>query len=185
MKKNTNLYLMVTYAIVTALLCIFAPMSVPIGPIPVSLTNLVLYFAICILGTKGTLASYIVYLLLGLVGLPVFSGFQGGPAKLIGPTGGYLVGFIITILIAGIFFEKSSQKIKIPMTFLGMLLGTAAVYFFGTAWFVIQMKCEIGYALGVCVFPFVPFDVAKMVIAIAVGMSVRKALVKAGLIAVA
>ncbi len=182
MNNKTKIYSIVTCAVVTALFCIFAPMSVPIGPVPISLTNLVLYFSIFILGTKGTLTSYVVYMLLGLVGLPVFSGFQGGPAKLVGPTGGYLVGFILTIIIAGIFFEKSSQKYKLPMTFLGMVLGTIAVYFFGTVWFVLQMKCEVGYALSVCVFPFVLVDVAKMIIAIAVGVPVRKALVKAGLI---
>ena len=97
-QKNKQIYMLTSYALITALICIFAPLSVPIGPIPISLTNLVLYFSIYIIGFKGSTVSYTVYLLLGLVGLPVFSGGAGGPAKVVGPTGGYLLGFFfITI----------------------------------------------------------------------------------------
>ena len=80
--------------VMTAATCVLAPLSLPIGPVPISLTNLVIYFSLYTLGTmKGTI-SYLVYLLLGLVGLPVFSGFTSGPGKLFGPTGGYLIGLL-------------------------------------------------------------------------------------------
>lgn len=179
--KN-KIYFMTTYAIITALICIFAPMSVPIGPIPISLTNLILYFAIYLLGTKGTAVSYVVYLLLGIVGLPIFSGYEGGPAKLVGPTGGYLIGFFFIIFVAGITFEKVQGKWRIPLTILGMIIGTAIAYTFGTIWFIYQAKCDLAYALTICVVPFVPFDLAKIAVATILGVAVRVPLLKQGLL---
>ena len=83
-------------ALMAALTCILGPMSIalPFTPVPISFTNLVIYFSIMVIGMKRGTISYLVYLLIGAVGLPVFSGFSGGLAKLAGPTGGYLVGFI-------------------------------------------------------------------------------------------
>lgn len=185
MTTKSKIYTMTTCAIITALISIFAPLSVPIGLVPVSLTNLVLYFSILVLGTKGTLLSYLIYMLLGIVGLPIFSGFQGGIGKVSGPTGGYLIGFFLMIVISGVAFEKSAGtniKVRIAITFLGMVIGTVVAYVFGTAWFMYQLKYELVAALTVCVFPFIPFDLGKMVIAIIVGMAVREPLVKQGLI---
>lgn len=183
MKDNkSKIYLLTSYALITALICIFAPMSVPIGPIPISLTNLILYFAIYLIGFKGTTISYIVYLLLGIVGLPIFSGYAGGPGKVVGPTGGYLVGFIFITVFAGLTFDKVKGKLRIPMTIIAMIVTTAICYLFGTIWFVYQMQCEYGYALSVCVFPFIPFDLGKIVIGTALGLAVRKPLLKQGII---
>ena len=184
--KQKNVVMLVTCALMAAIICIFAPMSVPIGPVPISLTNLVLYFCIFIIGTKGTTISFLVYLLLGIVGLPVFSGYAGGIGKLAGPTGGYLVGFIPMVIIMGICFEKiARQKKLVPSVLIttgGMIVGTLVAYALGTIWFVIQMKCDFGYALTVCVFPFIPFDLLKMVIANILGRAVRKPLLKQQLI---
>ena len=183
--KKTSIYNYTAYALIAALICIFAPMSVPIGPIPVSLTNLVLYFAIFIIGTKGTTISYLVYMLIGIVGLPVFSGYAGGIGKVAGPTGGYLVGFIPMIIIMGLAYTNTKNKkasVNITATFIGMIVGTLVAYALGTLWFVFQMDCTWAYALSVCVFPFIPFDLGKMVIANILGRIVRKPLLKQGLI---
>ena len=184
-EKKFTVYELTSYALMAALICIFAPMSVPIGPIPVSLTNLILYFAIFIIGTRGTMISYIVYLLIGIVGLPVFSGYSGGLAKIAGPTGGYLLGFIPMILIMGFsykYFRCKDSKTEIIITMIGMIAGTFIAYVFGTIWFILQMECEWGYALSVCVIPFIPFDLLKMVIANIIGRKVRKPLLIQGLI---
>lgn len=180
MKNKTTVYTLTTCALFAALMCIAGPLSVPIGPIPVSLTNLVIYLAIYLLATKGTTVSYIVYLLLGAVGLPVFSGFAGGLGKLAGPTGGYLVGFIFMILVSGIFMEKS--KANIWITGVGMILGTLVAYAFGTAWFMFQTKSTLEHALTLCVYPFISFDLGKIVIASLLGQIVRKSLKKTGLL---
>lgn len=81
-------------------------LSDPVSPVPISLTNLVLYFMVYILGMKASLMSFCLYLLLGAVGLPVFSGFAGGLGKLAGPTGGYLLGFVFMTLAAGFMVER-------------------------------------------------------------------------------
>lgn len=179
--KKSPVYTMTTCALMAALMCALCPLSVPIGPIPVSLSILVILLTVVILGPKCALISYAVYLLLGAAGMPVFSGFQGGLAKLIGPTGGYLIGFLPMILVAGLFYKKSNGNLL--FTILGMILGTAVDYVFGTVWFVVLMKCEIGYALSVCVYPFIPFDLAKIALAAVFGKLVRDALLKAGLLA--
>lgn len=180
MKNKSTVYEITTCALFAALMCIFGPMSVPIGPVPISLTNLVIYIAVYLLGARGTTISYIVYLLLGMAGLPVFSGYQGGIGKLAGPTGGYLIGFILMAIVSGLALKYS--KVNVYLTAVGMVVGTLIAYLFGTAWFVHQMQCEWGYALSVCVYPFVVFDLIKIVIASFVGSAVRKALAKANLL---
>ncbi len=163
--------------VITAITCILAPLSIPIGPVPISLTNLVIYFGLYILGTmKGTI-SYFVYLLLGLVGLPVFSGFTAGPQKLFGPTGGYLIGFIPMAIIAGLFIEKSGRKIV--LSFIGMILGTAVCYVFGTAWLAYQLHYTFAQALAAGVLPFIVGDLIKMVLSALVAPQIYKALVRA------
>ena len=78
-------------ALMTAVTCILGPLSVPIGPVPISLTNLAIYFTVILLGWKKGTVSYVIYLLIGLVGVPVFSSFSAGPAKLFGPVLGTAV----------------------------------------------------------------------------------------------
>ena len=94
-----------------------------------------------ILGMKLSVASYVLYLLLGTVGLPVFSGFTGGVGKLLGPTGGYLIGFIFLAAIAGFFVEKFPAKIY--MHVVGMIIGMAICYIFGTAWLAGRARNEL------------------------------------------
>ena len=177
--KKTALFNMTEFALMAALMCVLCPLSVPIGPIPISLSILVILITVVVLGTWRALVSYTVYLLLGAVGMPVFSGFQGGLAKLAGPTGGYLVGFWLMILIGGLIMEACKRNSWLTM--LGMAVGVAADYALGTAWFVFQTESTLAHALDVCVYPFIPFDLAKIVIAVLFGKLVWKALAKAGL----
>ncbi len=176
--SNTKLsvYQMAAAALMTAVLCVLGPLSIPIGPVPISLTNFVIYITLYLLGTKLGTLSYCIYLLLGTAGLPIFSGYSGGLAKL----GGYLVGFIAMAVIAGIFIQKNHGKTV--MSVLGMILGTLAAYAFGTIWFVFEAGCTIWYALTVCVFPFLIGDAAKILIASKLGMLIRAALQKAHLL---
>lgn len=180
--KKSTIYQLTTCALFAAIICIAAPNSIPIGLVPVTLTNLVIYVAVYVLGTKGSTISYVIYLLLGIIGLPVFSGYEGGVGKLAGPTGGYLIGFILMAIISGLFMELS--KANMFITGLGMVLGTAVAYLFGTVWFIAQLHYTWMEALAVCVFPFIIFDLAKIVIATILGKTIRTTLVKAGLIEV-
>lgn len=177
--QKTNTRQLTLVGVMAAVTCILGPLSLPIGIIPISLTNLVIYFAVYVLGRKRATLSYIVYLFIGLIGLPVFSGFSGGFTKLFGPTGGYLIGFIFMAFISGIFIDNFSNKIYI--CFLGMILGTIATYIFGTAWLAYQAHLTFNAALAVGVLPFIPGDLVKMVIASFIGPQIRKRLISSGL----
>ncbi len=158
---------MTLMALFTAVTCILAPLSIPIGPVPISLTSLVIYISVYILGWKRGLITYLVYLFVGIAGLPVFSGMTGGIGKLAGPTGGYLVGFIFTVILCGLFVEKGNGRWYV--SFIGMILGTAVLYAFGTAWFCISTGTVLLPALELCVFPFLIGDFIKMALAVLTG----------------
>ena len=167
--------------VITALFCICGPLAVPlpVSPVPISLTNLVIYLALYILGMRRGTISYLVYLLLGLVGLPVFSAFTSGPAKLFGPTGGYLTGFIFMALISGYCIDRWNGQIKMSM--FGMVAGTAVTYAFGTVWLAYQADMGLGEALAVGVYPFIAGELAKMALTLLVAPQVRVRLRKAAL----
>jgi len=180
MKRKMTTYQLAVTALMAAVMCVLGPLSIPIGPVPISLTNFVIYLSVFLLGTQMGTVSYLVYLLIGAAGLPVFSAYSGGLAKLAGPTGGYLIGFIPMAIISGVFLSRSRGRRWFSA--LGMVLGTLVAYALGTAWFVILMKCGVWYALTVCVFPFLPGDAVKIVAALAIGSLVRGRLQKAGLL---
>lgn len=173
---QTSTRLLVRIALVTAITCILAPLSIPLpfSPVPLSLTNLVLYISIFVLGWKSATVSYLVYLLLGTVGLPVFSGFAGGLGKLAGPTGGYLVGMIFLTILSGWIAERLSKKPV--LIFIGMLLGSAVNYLFGTTWLCMQLHLSFAEGLMIGVVPYLFFDIAKMLIALFVGLTIQKRL---------
>ncbi|MGO5052976.1 biotin transporter BioY [Lachnospiraceae bacterium LCP25S3_G4] len=165
---------LVVISLITAITCILAPFSIPLpfSPVPISFTNLVLYLSVFIIGWKYATISYIIYLLLGVVGLPVFSGFTGGLGKLFGPTGGYLLGFIFLTIISGLFIEKSHEK-KI-FIILGMVLGTIVCYLFGTIWLAKQLDLTFLQGLAAGVIPYILGDAIKIIIAFLVGPTIKK-----------
>ena len=166
--------------VVTAVTCVLGPLALPIGPVPISLTNLVIYFSLYVLGMKNATISYLVYLLLGLF-LPVFSGGAGGPGKLFGPTGGYLFGFIPMAILGGIVVDRyMDQRVR---CFLALVVGTGICYGFGTAWLAYQAHMTFAAALAAGVIPFIIGDLIKIVLAVVIGPQIRKRLAKAGVYA--
>ena len=183
MEKKLMTYQMAVTALMAAVMCVLGPLTVPIGAVPISLANFVICLTAWLLGPKFGTLSVAVYLCIGLIGVPVFSGYGAGLAKLAGPTGGYLVGYLLLALIGGLFIEKSNGNPVVSG--IGLVLGDAACYVLGTAWFVFQMQCELGYALSVCVYPFIALDLAKIVVSCVVGALLRKRLVQAGVLKMA
>ena len=167
-------------ALMAAVICILGPLSIPIGEVPISFTNLAIYFAVTILGWKLGTISYILYLLIGLVGVPVFSGFTGGIGKLAGPTGGYLIGFIFMAVISGIFIEKFRGKWY--MAVLGMVLGLAVTYLFGTAWLCYQANLGFMAGLMTGVIPFLLGDAVKIAVTVLIAPIIYTRLQRAGLL---
>ena len=168
---------MTVTAVMAALICVAGPLSVAVGPIPISLCTFAIYLAGAVLGAKrGTMATAI-YLLIGAVGVPVYSGFSGGAQKLVGVTGGYLAGYLLLAWMTGLGVkgEEASPK-RLWRLPLHMVLGTVLLYAVGTAWFMRQTRNPLGGALSLCVLPFLPGDAVKIVAATLISRPVRRAI---------
>lgn len=160
---------MVLIALMTAVTCVLGPLSIPLpfSPVPISLTNFAIFLAIFVLRMKNGTISFIIYLLLGAVGVPVFSSFRGGLQVLAGPTGGYLIGFIFLALIMGFALDHFDRKL-VP-TIIGMIIGMAVCYAFGTVWLAKLLSLSFKEGLMMGVIPYLAGDVAKIIIAAIVG----------------
>lgn len=154
---------MVFTALFAAIICVMAPFVIPIGPIPLSLATFAIYIAASVQNWKNGTLAVILYVTLGAVGLPVFSGLTGGIPKLIGPTGGFIFGYILLALITGLIVDRfEKHKWSYP---LGMVLGTIVLYACGTVWFMISQNASLGKALALCVIPFLLGDAIKIILA--------------------
>lgn len=173
--------------LMTAVICVLGPIALPIpmSPVPVSLGTLAVYLTIEILGMKFATCSCLLYLLIGMVGLPVFTGFSGGMGKLAGPTGGYLIGYIFMALISGFFVNRFSGTgiRERGVQTAGLLLGTVVLYAFGTAWLSHMAGMDFAAALWAGVIPFIPGDLVKILIAILIGPTIRGQLMQQNLLA--
>ena len=160
---------MVLIALMAAVTCVLGPLSIPLpfSPVPISLTNFAIFLAIFVLGMKNGTISFIIYLLLGAVGVPVFSSFRGGLQVLAGPTGGYLIGFIFLALIMGFALDHFDRKL-VP-TIIGMIIGMAVCYAFGTVWLAKLLSLSFKEGLMMGVIPYLAGDAAKIIIAAIVG----------------
>lgn len=151
-------------AIFTALISVISPLSIPLpGGVSLSLTTFVIFLAGAILPPFEALVSVAVYLLVGLVGVPVFQNFTGGFYAFLGPTGGYLIGYLIGVLVASLILCKKRN-------FLGYVLAfsicTVIIYAVGYVWFSIVTTGAITLvALIPSVLIFLPFDIIKIICA--------------------
>lgn len=138
-------------------------------PMPSNISFTMQTFAVCaiagLLGWRQALAAVVVYLLLGIVGLPVFSGFRSGAGVLLGATGGYLIGFLFMAPCIGFLTEHFGKRM--PVLILSMLAGELLLYLFGTVWFVTVYTEGVGFsgALMMCVVPYLLPDAAKIALA--------------------
>ena len=128
-----------------------------------------------LLGGKWGSASIFIYLLLGAAGMPVFSGFRGGVGALLGPTGGFLLGYIPLTCCCGIVCERTQRR---SLQALAFLLGTTLLYLTGTAWYAHQAGVGFSAALPVCVLPFIPGDALKIIAVLTWGSAVKARLQK-------
>ena len=161
--KRNKVYRMSLIALFVALMCILSPLSIPIGLVPITLGNLVVLLAVYLLGLKDGMLSCFIYILMGVIGLPVFSNFTSGLGVLLGPTGGFIIGYIPLAIFAGL----CSKKEKIKLRFLLTMLGIVVSYLCGTIWFSIVTETNFVASLVVCVVPFIVIDIIKVLISIA------------------
>ena len=137
--------------------------AIPLQPVPINLALLAVVSAGALLGAKYGTFSVIVYILLGAVGMPVFTGFRGGLSVLAGLTGGYIVGYAVTAFVTGVVCQKTQKTLPV---FLGMCVGTALCNVIGTAWFCLITGSPVAAAVYACVLPYIPGDILKIIGAI-------------------
>ncbi|HHX14330.1 MAG TPA: biotin transporter BioY [Clostridiales bacterium] len=146
--------------------------SIPLpGGVPINLALLFVYLSGSLLGFAAGTMSQIVYVLLGLVGLPVFHNFTAGPGILAGPTGGYIIGYILAAAIVG--FAHSSSRTSAPKSLAGFIIGLGVCYTVGTLWFMHVTNTPALAALTMCVFPFLPGDAVKIIAAFLLTKKIR------------
>ncbi|MGL5085381.1 MAG: biotin transporter BioY [Clostridium sp.] len=174
MKLNLSVKEITLVGMCAALMAIFSQLSIPLPftTVPVTMQTFGLIIISIVLGRKLGTLSIIIWVLIGVIGIPVFAGFSGGIGVLLGPTGGYIIGFILMSFIIGLF----SNTTKKWLLFLGVTLGQAVQFFFG----VIQLKIVLGLttqgALAAGLYPFILKDIIIITVSVFIGITVKKAL---------
>jgi biotin transport system substrate-specific component len=170
-KSNFKTTDIVYIAIFAALMAVCSWISIPME-VPFTLQTFAVFLAVVLLGGRRGTISVLVYILLGAIGLPVFSGFSGGLGKLMGVTGGYIIGFLFSALVMWAC-EKLIGK-KIWAYAISMILGLIVCYAFGTVWFMVvyarnNNAMQLMSVLSMCVFPFIIPDIVKIALALIIG----------------
>ena len=183
--KEQKTVQMVQTALFSGILCVLSPFTVPVpmSPVPFSLATVAVYLAGVLLGVKKSVLCILIYLLLGAVGLPVFSGFSGGIGVLLGPTGGYLFGYLPCALVVGWLADIKSHytsvgKRRFARYVFAMAVGTLICYLFGTVWFLMVMggSYTVTQAMVVCVVPYLPLDTVKIFAVAAIAEPIKRIL---------
>ncbi len=168
---------MTLIAMFTALIAICSWISVPLGPVPFTLQTFGIFVTAGILGTRRGIISVLVYICIGVIGIPVFAGFSSGPGVIAGPTGGFILGFFFIAVVVGTMTHCVSvekQGMKIVVLVIGMILGDVLCFALGTVWFVWNMKSNVATALGLCVVPYIVPDLIKIGVAAVVVNRIKK-----------
>lgn len=185
-RSHARLKSMVFVALMAAFLCIFSPISIPLPLVPITLQTFAVFLASALLGWKRGTVAVLIYLLLGLIGLPVFSGWTGGFSSFATPSSGYIIGFVFTALLTGFLIDRFPNRLW--MYPVAMIAGLAVCYLFGTIWFLVYMNVwmatpyTLWQALLVCVIPFLVGDAVKIAAAAALSYPLRKQLARNGVL---
>lgn len=158
-------------ALCVAFISVCAWISIPLGTIPVTLQTFAVPLIASLMGWKRSLAAVAVYFVMGLIGIPVFSSFRAGIAVLFGPTGGYLLGFLLDVILVGVAKQipVKNRKARFGILYAAMISGAVCYFAFGTLWFmtVYSGAGEMGLpaALMLCVVPYLLPDAVKAALA--------------------
>lgn len=172
--SRTNLQNLLLAGLMAALtaVCSWINISLFFTPVPINLALIGPYMAGLLLGLKYGVLSQGVYVLMGAIGLPVFAGFASGVGTLAGPTGGFIVGYVICAAICGLSARKKGTKYRVLL----MVCGLAACYACGLIWFMVVTGSSLWAGLISCVFPFLPGDAVKITVAALLTKYLSKAL---------
>lgn len=169
-KKQFPTLMLVLCALFAALMAIGAWISIPMSSgISVTLQLMAIMTCAALMRPMYAALSVTAYALIGLVGLPVFSNFSGGPGVLLGVTGGYIIGFIPAAFLTSLIIHRWGREVWKQA--LAMVLGVLVCYAFGSLWFMISLKRSLGQTLALCVIPYIPFDLIKIAVAVLLSKS--------------
>jgi biotin transport system substrate-specific component len=169
--SSISLRMTVYASLMAALTAAGAYLAIPIGPVPIVLQNLFIFLSGLLLGSGWGTASVGVYLLAGVLGLPVFAGGVGGIGRFAGPTGGYLLGFLPAVCVIG--FISNVSKTNVVRDLLAMVCGSLIIYACGLSWLKILTGMTLGKTLAVGMYPFLPGDALKMAAAVPIAKALR------------
>jgi biotin transport system substrate-specific component len=162
---------MVYASLMAALTAAGAYVALPVGPVPIVLQNLFVYLAGLLLGWRWGAAAIGVYLLAGACGLPVFAGGVGGIGRFVGPTGGYLIGFLPAAAVVGWLAEWGNRRVVFDV--IGMIAATAVIYSFGIAWLMTLTGMSLAKTMAVGMYPFLIGDGLKIAAAVPLAKALR------------
>lgn len=186
--KSKSLFLVAIIALFAAIICVGCFMRIPLGPVPIVLQNVLCILTAALLGGIYGALPTAIFLIAGLIGLPVYSGGTSGIAVWLGPTGGFLPGYLIGAVIASLIAGKPSIEekklswkttLKISLAIIG---GMVVLYIPGIFWFshwataagkIPADKTALAYTMGACVIPYIPGDILKIIVAIPVTLKIR------------
>ena len=169
--SDRGLRMTVFGALMAALMAVGAYLSVPVGPVPIVLQNMFILLAGLLLGSRWGAGSVAVYLLAGAVGLPVFAGGLGGVGRLVGPTGGYLLGYLPAVWIVGFISGKTAGRMSGDV--LAMVCASVVVYACGVSWLKVLTAMTWSKTLAVGLYPFIPGDGLKIAAAAVIARALR------------
>ena len=162
---------MVLASLFAALTSAGAYLAIPVGPVPIVLQNMFVFLAGVLLGSRWGAASVAVYLLAGIVGLPVFAGGTGGIGRIFGPTGGFLLGYLPVVFLIGRLTERRPGSMFRDAA--AMAAGALLLYACGVPWLKLVAGMPWGTALALGVLPFLPGDLLKIAAAATIAKSLR------------
>jgi biotin transport system substrate-specific component len=162
---------MVLASLMAALTAVGAYIHVPIGPVPIVLSTLFVLLSGLLLGSRWGLASMALYLFVGAIGMPVFSGGRGGFAHFLGPTGGYLFGYLLASLLTGMISERSHGNFFWEI--IAVIIGSLAIYGLGVPWLKMVTKMSWPKTFIVGMVPFIIGDAVKASVALILARAVR------------
>ncbi len=171
-KTRQSLKFLTSTALSAAVLCVLSPFSFPVGAIPITLSLFAVFLISAISPPKISVCAVSVYVLIGALGLPVFSGFLGGFGSLIGPTGGFILGYLPSALLV----SSMSYKGTFLKSALSMILGLLICYLFGCAWLAFVTKTGYFSAVTVTLFTCAIPDLIKILLASLVSTEIKKRL---------
>ena len=174
--RTLDLAYIALFAVLMAV-CAWITVPLPKPLVQFTMQTFAMFMALLVLGGRRGLYAMVVYLLLGAVGMPVFSGFRGGMGVLLDTTGGYIIGFVAAALVYWLVTARLGESLPVSAT--ACVLGLAVCYAFGTAWFLVVYARNVGpvgltTALGWCVFPYIVPDLVKLALAAVLSRRVKK-----------